>query len=53
MSLEQFITYAIYIHAFFGGIGLIAGIGSILVKKEVFGIGEWARFFQFQWLPIL
>lgn len=31
--MEQVIKIAIYIHAFFGGIGLIAGIGSILLKK--------------------
>ncbi|WP_048331065.1 hypothetical protein [Bizionia psychrotolerans] len=31
--MEDIITTAIYIHAFFGGIGLITGIGSTLVKK--------------------
>lgn len=31
--MEQVITIAIYIHAFFGGIGLITGIGSMSVKK--------------------
>ena len=31
--MEQIITIAIYIHAFFGGIGLITGIGSAIVKK--------------------
>ncbi|WP_051907872.1 hypothetical protein [Flavimarina sp. Hel_I_48] len=31
--MEQSITIAIYVHAFFGGIGLIAGTISFLVKK--------------------
>jgi uncharacterized membrane protein len=31
--MEQTIKILIYIHAFFGGIGLITGIGSIVVKK--------------------
>ncbi|TPG44043.1 hypothetical protein [Flavobacterium pectinovorum] len=31
--MEATIKILIYIHAFFGGIGLITGIGSILVKK--------------------
>lgn len=31
--MEKAITIAIYIHAFFGGIGLITGIGSMAVKK--------------------
>ena len=31
--MEQTITILIYIHAFFGGIGLITGIGSVMVKK--------------------
>ncbi len=31
--MEDIITIVIYIHAFFGGLGLIAGIGSILVTK--------------------
>jgi len=31
--MEQVITILIYIHAFFGGIGLITGILSIIVKK--------------------
>ena len=31
--MEQIITIAIYIHAFFGGLGLITGIGSAAVKK--------------------
>ena len=33
MNLEQLIDYAIYVHAFFGGLGLITGIGSMIVKK--------------------
>lgn len=33
MNLEQLIDYAIYAHAFFGGLGLISGIGSMIVKK--------------------
>ncbi|OBX23178.1 MULTISPECIES: hypothetical protein [Bizionia] len=31
--MEDIIKIAIYIHAFFGGVGLITGIGSIIVKK--------------------
>ncbi|MBT2162014.1 hypothetical protein [Zobellia barbeyronii] len=31
--MEQTITFFIYLHAFFGGVGLITGIGSIIVKK--------------------
>lgn len=31
--MEEIIKILIYIHAFFGGVGLITGIGSIVVKK--------------------
>ena len=31
--MEEIIRVFIYIHAFFGGIGLISGIGSVVVKK--------------------
>ncbi len=31
--MNTWITYAIYAHAFLGGVGLITGIGSIIVKK--------------------
>ena len=31
--MEETIKIFIYIHAFFGGLGLISGLGSILVKK--------------------
>ena len=31
--MEETIKILIYIHAFFGGVGLIAGIGSVIVKK--------------------
>jgi len=31
--MEQIITIFIYIHAFFGGLGLLTGIGNTLVKK--------------------
>lgn len=31
--MEQIITIAIYLHALLGGIGLITGIGSMVVKK--------------------
>jgi uncharacterized membrane protein len=33
MDIEQIITILIYVHAFFGGLGLITGIISIAVKK--------------------
>lgn len=32
-TMEEIIRIFIYIHAFFGGLGLITGIGSVLVKK--------------------
>ena len=31
--MEEAIKILIYIHAFFGGLGLISGIGSVIVKK--------------------
>lgn len=31
--MEEFITILIYIHAFSGGTGLIAGVGSVVLKK--------------------
>ena len=31
--MEEAIKILIYIHAFFGGIGLITGLGSVIVKK--------------------
>lgn len=31
--MEQIITFLIYVHAIFGGIGLLTGMLSILVKK--------------------
>jgi len=31
--MEETIKILIYIHALFGGIGLITGIGSVIVKK--------------------
>jgi len=31
--MEETIKILIYIHAFFGGVGLITGIGSVIVKK--------------------
>ena len=31
--MEEAIKILIYIHAFFGGVGLITGIGSVIVKK--------------------
>ena len=31
--MEETITILIYIHAFFGGLGLVTGFGSIIVKK--------------------
>lgn len=34
--MEHFITILIYIHAFFGGLGLLTGLASIIVKKGSF-----------------
>lgn len=31
--MEKYITILVYLHAFFGGLGLITGIGSMTVKK--------------------
>ncbi|MBQ0787561.1 MAG: hypothetical protein KBT69_08680, partial [Oceanihabitans sp.] len=31
--MEETIKIFIYVHAFFGGLGLISGIGSIVMKK--------------------
>jgi len=31
--MESIIQIAVYVHAFFGGIGLITGFGSVFVKK--------------------
>ena len=42
--MESTIKIFIYIHAFFGGIGLITGIGSTLVKKGKHNhklLGKW------------
>lgn len=33
MQLEEIIQYLIIVHAFFGGLGLIAGMGSVITKK--------------------
>lgn len=33
MELEKAVQILIYIHAFFGAVGLIAGLGSVLAKK--------------------
>ena len=44
--MEQVIKIAIYIHAFFGGIGLITGIGSILLKKGSVPHKRMGKFFS-------
>ena len=49
--MENTIKTFIYIHAFFGGVGLITGIGSILVKKGHLNhkrLGKW-----FSWSMII
>lgn len=49
--MENTIKIFIYIHAFFGGIGLITGIGSIVVKKGNLNhkwLGKW-----FSWSMII
>ncbi|MBI1267045.1 MAG: hypothetical protein GC193_06380 [Cryomorphaceae bacterium] len=33
MQLEEIIQYLIIVHAFFGGLGLISGLGSVLTQK--------------------
>jgi hypothetical protein len=39
--MEQAIKVLTYIHAFFGGVGLITGIGSIIVPKGQPLIKNW------------
>lgn len=42
--MEQIIKIAIYIHAFFGGIGLLCGFGIMIAKKGTFlhkRLGNW------------
>tara|TARA_R110002167_G_scaffold19734_2_gene72602 strand:- start:1084 stop:1743 length:660 start_codon:yes stop_codon:yes gene_type:complete len=49
--MENIIEIFIYIHAFFGGIGLITGIGSIIVRKGKLNhkrLGKW-----FTWSMII
>lgn len=49
--MENTIKIFIYIHAFFGGIGLITGLGSIIVKKGAANhksLGKW-----FSWSMII
>ena len=49
--MENIITIFIYIHAFFGGVGLITGIASIIVKKGQQNhkrLGKW-----FSWSMII
>lgn len=45
--MEQTITILIYIHAFFGGLGLITGIISIIVKKGGKGHKKAGRIFSY------
>lgn len=44
--MEPAIKIFIYIHAFFGGIGLITGIGSVLVKKGSSNHKQLGRWFS-------
>lgn len=43
--METFIKTLIYIHAFFGGLGLTAGIVSIVVRKGGKVHKLWERYF--------
>lgn len=45
--MEQVITIAIYIHAFLGGLGLISGLGSIVVKKGSIPHKKMGKLFAF------
>lgn len=45
--MENFIKTLIYIHAFFGGLGLIAGVISILVRKGGKVHKLWGKIFSF------
>jgi uncharacterized membrane protein len=45
--MEQIINILIYIHAFFGGLGLIAGLISIFVKKGGFNHKRAGKIFSF------
>jgi hypothetical protein len=48
--MEQIITTLIYIHAFFGGIGLISGMISIYVKKGDFNHKKAGKIFSYSML---
>ena len=45
--MEQLITTLIYMHAFFGGIGLITGMISIFVKKGGFNHKRTGKIFSY------
>ncbi len=45
--MEEIIKISIYIHAFFGGIGLIAGLGSVIVKKGKYSHLKLGRIFSY------
>jgi uncharacterized membrane protein len=48
--MEQIITTLIYIHAFFGGIGLITGMISIFVKKGAINHKKAGKIFSYSML---
>jgi hypothetical protein len=47
--MEETIKTLIYVHAFFGGIGLITGLISVAVKKGEQGTRKWGLYFPMRW----
>jgi hypothetical protein len=45
--MEEVIQISIYIHAFFGGIGLLTGLGSIIVKKGKYSHIKLGKIFSY------
>lgn len=46
--MEQTIKTLVYIHAFFGGLGLITGMISLFVKKEGLITKKQEKYFPIQ-----
>jgi len=44
--MENFIKILIYVHAFFGGLGLISGVLSVIVRKGGNRHKLWGKLFS-------